>query len=63
MTSSDFVTIVSGMPRSGTSMMMQMLEAGGIPALTDQVAQRTRTISRATMNSSRSRRPNRTARG
>ncbi len=37
MTSSDFVTIVSGMPRSGTSMMMQMLEAGGIPALTDQV--------------------------
>jgi hypothetical protein len=32
-----FVTIVSGLPRSGTSLMMQMLSAGGIPALTDQV--------------------------
>jgi hypothetical protein len=31
----DFVTVVSGLPRSGTSMMMRMLEAGGIPALTD----------------------------
>ena len=30
-----FVTIVSGLPRSGTSMMMQVLEAGGLPALTD----------------------------
>lgn len=30
-----FVTIVSGLPRSGTSMMMRMLEAGGMPALTD----------------------------
>jgi hypothetical protein len=30
-----FITIVSGLPRSGTSLMMQMLEAGGIPALTD----------------------------
>ncbi len=29
------VTIVTGLPRSGTSLMMQMLEAGGIPALTD----------------------------
>jgi hypothetical protein len=35
-----FVTIVSGLPRSGTSMMMQMIEAGGIPVLTDH--QRTR---------------------
>jgi hypothetical protein len=32
-----FVTIVSGLPRSGTSLMMQMLEAGGIPVLTDGV--------------------------
>jgi hypothetical protein len=32
-----FITIVSGLPRSGTSMMMQMLEAGGLPALTDGV--------------------------
>ena len=29
------VIIVSGLPRSGTSMMMQMLDAGGIPPLTD----------------------------
>lgn len=29
------VTVVSGLPRSGTSMMMQMLEAGGIDPLTD----------------------------
>ena len=32
-----FVTIVSGLPRSGTSMMMQMIEAGGIPSLTDNI--------------------------
>lgn len=31
----DFVTIVSGLPRSGTSMLMRMVEAGGIPAVTD----------------------------
>lgn len=31
------VTVVSGIPRSGTSMMMSMLEAGGIPILTDGV--------------------------
>ena len=30
------ITIVSGLPRSGTSMMMQMLVAGGLPALTDE---------------------------
>ncbi|MGH2443264.1 MAG: sulfotransferase domain-containing protein [Chloroflexota bacterium] len=29
------VIIVSGLPRSGTSMMMQMLAAGGLPVLTD----------------------------
>jgi hypothetical protein len=29
------VTIVTGLPRSGTSMMMQMLAAGGMPVLTD----------------------------
>ncbi len=33
----DYLMIVSGLPRSGTSMMMRMLDAGGIPALTDQV--------------------------
>lgn len=32
-----FVTIVSGVPRSGTSLMMQMLAAGGMPVLTDEV--------------------------
>jgi LPS sulfotransferase NodH len=30
-----FVTIVSGAPRSGTSLMMQMLGAGGMELLTD----------------------------
>ena len=30
-----FVAVVSGLPRSGTSMMMRMLEAGGLPAVTD----------------------------
>lgn len=33
--STDVITIVSGLPRSGTSMMMRMLEVGGIPPLTD----------------------------
>ena len=32
-----FVTVVSGLPRSGTSMMMQMLEAGGMAIRTDHV--------------------------
>jgi len=31
------IVIVSGLPRSGTSMMMKMLEAGGIPPLTDNL--------------------------
>lgn len=35
----DSLTIVSGLPRSGTSMMMRMLEAGGLPALTDNLRQ------------------------
>jgi len=30
------IVVVSGLPRSGTSMMMQMLEAGGVSVLTDQ---------------------------
>ena len=30
-----FVTVVTGIPRSGTSLVMQMLEAGGIPPLQD----------------------------
>jgi hypothetical protein len=33
----EYITIVSGLPRSGTSMMMKMLEAGGIPPLTDKI--------------------------
>jgi predicted AlkP superfamily phosphohydrolase/phosphomutase/tetratricopeptide (TPR) repeat protein len=28
--------LVSGLPRSGTSLMMQLLEAGGLPAMTDK---------------------------
>ena len=35
--SRDFVTVVSGAPRSGTSMMMRMLAVGGIAPLTDGV--------------------------
>lgn len=35
MTSGRYITIVSGLPRSGTSMMMRMLEAGGMDILTD----------------------------
>src|SRR5690242_17982891 len=31
----DVITIVSGLPRSGTSLMMQMLAAGGMTLLTD----------------------------
>ena len=31
------ITIVSGLPRSGTSMMMNMLEAGGMSVLTDGI--------------------------
>ena len=33
------ILIVTGLPRSGTSMMMQMLAAGGVPVLTDSVRQ------------------------
>ena len=31
------VVVVSGLPRSGTSMMMKMVDAGGIPPLTDEL--------------------------
>jgi hypothetical protein len=33
----EIVTIVSGLPRSGTSMLMKMLEAGGLEPLTDHI--------------------------
>lgn len=36
-TPTQVVTVVSGLPRSGTSMMMRMLDAGGIPPLTDKI--------------------------
>ena len=36
-TGRSFLTIVSGLPRSGTSLMMKMLEAGGMPVLVDNV--------------------------
>jgi hypothetical protein len=32
-----FIPIVSGLPRSGTSLMMSMLDAGGLELLTDQL--------------------------
>ena len=31
------ITVVSGLPRSGTSLMMQILEAGGMEILTDDI--------------------------
>jgi hypothetical protein len=31
----DFVTVVTGVPRSGTSLLMQALAAGGLPLLAD----------------------------
>ncbi len=34
---SNTIVIVSGLPRSGTSMMMKMLDAGGLPVLTDGI--------------------------
>ena len=37
MTDKDYIIIVSGLPRSGTSMMMKMLEAGRQPILTDNL--------------------------
>lgn len=33
----DYITVVSGLPRSGTSMMMKVLEAGGLPPVTDNI--------------------------
>lgn len=33
------ITVVSGLPRSGTSLMMQILAAGGLPPLTDSMRQ------------------------
>lgn len=32
-----FITVVSGLPRSGTSLMMQMIHAGGLQPVTDQI--------------------------
>ena len=34
-----FITVVSGLPRSGTSMMMSALKAGGMPLLVDGMRQ------------------------
>jgi hypothetical protein len=31
------IIIVSGLPRSGTSLMMQMLDNGGVPVITDHI--------------------------
>src|SRR5690349_20802881 len=31
------IIVVSGLPRSGTSLMMQMLDHGGIPTVTDNI--------------------------
>jgi len=34
-----FITIVSGLPRSGTSLMMKMLDQGGLEIMTDHIRQ------------------------
>lgn len=39
MSSNNFLTIVSGLPRSGTSMMMHALHAGGIPVLNGEAGE------------------------
>jgi hypothetical protein len=39
MESKEYTVVVSGLPRSGTSMMMKMLEAGGHMILTDNIRQ------------------------
>ena len=36
-TRGDSIVVVSGLPRSGTSMMMKMLEVGGLEILTDHI--------------------------
>ena len=36
---SDIITVVSGLPRSGTSLMMHMLKAGGLQPLVDDIRQ------------------------
>jgi LPS sulfotransferase NodH len=36
-TNSSYITVVSGLPRSGTSLMMKMLEAGGMELLVDNI--------------------------
>lgn len=38
-TATPFTTVVTGLPRSGTSLAMQMLHAGGMPVLTDHLRQ------------------------
>ncbi|NOZ63203.1 MAG: sulfotransferase [Calditrichaeota bacterium] len=35
--SNDFVTVVSGLPRSGTSMMMRILDSGGMEIVVDGI--------------------------
>lgn len=37
MATRSYLTIVSGLPRSGTSMMMRMLDEGGLTAITDNI--------------------------
>ncbi len=37
MRTGDEIIVVSGLPRSGTSLMMQMLDHGGVETITDQI--------------------------
>ena len=42
------ITIVTGLPRSGTSMVMQILQAGGMPIATDKKGSRMKIIQKGT---------------
>ncbi|MEZ5395001.1 MAG: alkaline phosphatase family protein [Bryobacterales bacterium] len=57
------ITIVSGLPRSGTSLMMRMLQAAGFPRSPTASAKPTKTTPAATSSLKPSRRPAATASG
>ena len=40
MTHGNEIIVVSGLPRSGTSVMMQMLDSGGVEVVTDNIRTR-----------------------
>ena len=59
----DPIIVVSGLPRSGTSLMMQMLASGGLEAVTDNIRTPTPTTPAGITSSSRSRSSRKTSPG